>query len=281
MTLIGPSRTEPAARSLTTPDNQSLNLVDFGGDAGPPLLFLHGSFGHARVWDFVVRALPGRQRALALDLRGHGDSSHDPFGRYPFDRLVEDVHLAVVACGEPPVLLGHSMGSALAMYYAGQYSRTLAGLVLMDIDPWPPEQQILKLQNVGARPPKKYDAFDRAIARESRAAPAAAPEVNEHLARHGFRRQDGLYVQKFDQSFLATIERWDARPYLPRVAVPTLVLRAAESSVHTQGGYEDLLRLVPGAAGQLITQASHQLHLDAPAAVADAITAFIRRLPMG
>ncbi|GAB4323831.1 MAG: alpha/beta hydrolase [Dehalococcoidia bacterium] len=281
MTLTGPSRTEPAAQSLTTPDGLSLCLVDFGGAAGPPLLFLHGSFGHARVWDFVVRALPPAQRAFALDLRGHGDSSHDPSGRYPFDRLVEDVGLAVAACGEPPVLAGHSVGSAVAMYYAGQRSETLAGLVLMDIDPQPPEYQVIHLHEAGSNAPKRYDAFERAVARESRVAPVAGQEVHDHLARHGYRHHDGRYVQKFDQSFLATIERWDARPYLPRVSVPALVLRGAESSVHTDEGYQELLRLIPVARGQLIAGASHQLHLDAPTSVAEAIGTFVQQLHNG
>lgn len=278
MTAAEPARFEPVARALATSDGLSLSLVDFGGDAGPPILFLHGSFGHARVWDFVVRALPPRQRALALDLRGHGDSAHDPSGRYPFERLVEDVGLAVAACGAPPVLAGHSVGSALAMCYAGQHSRTLAGLVLMDIDPWPPEYQIDHLHEAGANPPKRYDALERAVARESRVAPAATRDVHEHLARHGYRHVDGVLIQKFDQAFLATIERWDARPHLPRVAVPALVLRGADSFVNTEEGYAELLRLIPGARGQLIPGASHQLHLDAPAAVAEAIAAFVETL---
>lgn len=275
MTLTGPSRADPATQALSTSDGLSLCLVDFGGHLGPPLLFLHGSFGHARVWDFVVRALPEGQRALALDLRGHGDSSHDPAGRYPFERLTEDVGIAVRACGGPPVLAGHSVGSAVAMYYAGQHSGTLAGLVLMDIDPQPPEYQIIHLHEAGSNPPKRYDAFERAVARESRVAPAASPEVHEHLARHGYRAVDGFFVQKFDQAFLANIERWDARPLLPHIAVPTLVLRGADSYVNTEEGYEALLRLIPGAFGRRIPGASHQLHLDASAAVAQAIASFV------
>lgn len=276
--MAAPARPEPTARVLTSADGLPLCLVDFGGDQGPPLLFLHGSFGHARVWDFVIRALPMRQRVLALDLRGHGDSAHDPSGRYPFEHLVGDVEVAVRACGGRPVLAGHSVGSAVAMYYAGRHPGMLTGAVFMDIDPIPPEYQIDHLHDTGANAPKRYDVFARAVARESRVAPAAAAAVHEHLARHAYRREDGALVQKFDQAFLATIERWDARPFLPGVAVPALALRGAESFVNTDEGYRMLLELLPDARGELIPGASHQLHLDAPEAVARAIAAFVEEV---
>ena len=40
----------------------------------PPVLFLHGASFHSRCWDEVIARIP-RRRCVALDLRGHGQSS--------------------------------------------------------------------------------------------------------------------------------------------------------------------------------------------------------------
>jgi len=264
---------------LRAPDGLDLNLADFGGGSGPPLLFVHGSFGHARAWDFVVESLEPGRRALALDLPGHGDSAHaSGVERYAFAALVGDLRVAVAAAGQPPILAGHSIGSAIAMYYAAAWSATLAAAVFMDIDPHPPDSQALHLNEVGAQAPRRYTSLEEAVARESRVARAASPGAHEHLARHGYRAIDGAFVQKFDQGFLRSVRRWDARPLLGRIRVPCLVLRGAGSTVMSESGYDDLLAGLPNVRGQLIPGATHQLHLDQPAAVAAAIEAFAATL---
>lgn len=262
--------------SLSAPDGLALNLVDFGGSVSPPLLFVHGSFGHAHVWDAVVGHLPPERRCLALDLPGHGDSAWAPAeSRYGFDALVEDLHVAVSRLDGRPVLAGHSIGSALAMLYASRYPETIAGAVFMDIDPHSPQHQIDHLSQVGETPAKVYPSFDRAIARESRIAPGAAAEVHRTLARFGYRETEEGFAQKFDQGFLRSVRSWDARGSLGKIAVPTLVLRGSESIVMTVEGYDELLRGIPAARGSVIAGASHQLHLDRPAEVAAAIESFV------
>jgi len=266
-------------RFLRTPDGLDLHLVDFGGDEGPPLLFVHGSFAHARVWDFLVAQLPPSRRALALDLPGHGDSSRaSAEERYAFARVVDDLSAVVSELQGKPVLVGHSLGSAVAMQYAASRPETLAAAIFMDIDPCPPELQAKHLNEVGAEPPKIYASLDRAVARESRIAPAASPAVHMHLARHGYRLTDAGYAQKFDQAFLRSVRTWDTRALLPNITVPALALRGGESIVMSEQGYRDLLEGLPNARGEVVFGATHQLHLDRPLAVATLIEGFVSGL---
>lgn len=265
--------------SLSAADGLALNLVDFGGSGGPPLFFVHGSFGHAHVWDAVVGRLPPERRCLALDLPGHGDSAWAPGeARYGFDALVEDIHVAVGWLGERPVLAGHSIGSAIAMLYASKYSDRIAAAVLMDIDPHSPRRHADHLNEVGEAPPKVYPSFERAIARESRIAPGAAEEVHQTLARFGYRETEGGFAQKFDQGFLRSVRVWDMRGSLGKIAVPALVLRGSESTAMSVAGYDELLRAIPSARGLVIAGAGHQLHLDRPVEVAAAVDAFVTSL---
>lgn len=97
---------------------------------GPALVLVHGWACRRADWDAVLAALPGR-RALALDLPWHGDSTS---ARQ--DWTIED-HGAVVArvvadAGlEDVVLVGHSMGGAVAVEAArllGPQARRIVGI---------------------------------------------------------------------------------------------------------------------------------------------------------
>lgn len=92
-------------------------------DDRPPLVLLHGMGGHRGEWGPLLRALegcdPGR-RVLAVDLPGHGQSPlRDPLG---LDDVAAIVHQAVGASGlATPVVVGHSLGGAIATAYAALY----------------------------------------------------------------------------------------------------------------------------------------------------------------
>lgn len=87
------------------------------GAAHPtPLLFVHGAYGGAWVWDqhFLPFFAEHGFVAHALSLRGHGESE----GRaaLPFARLrdfVSDVAQVADRLDAPPVLIGHSMGGVV------------------------------------------------------------------------------------------------------------------------------------------------------------------------
>ncbi len=137
----------------TSDDGLRLHLIRYEGSEPPPVLFVHGAFGHAHVWDFVVEALPDSMPVQALDLPGHGDSEWSgERDRYEFSRLIDDVGAVVEAVGPPVVLAGHSIGSALTMHYAASRPETLAGVVLMDIDPLSPQEHADLLNTAGAKP---------------------------------------------------------------------------------------------------------------------------------
>jgi pimeloyl-ACP methyl ester carboxylesterase len=101
-------------------------------NGAPPLLFLHGAFTAAWVWDehffdwFSARGYD----CYALSFRGHGASSgRDRLHHFGIDHFVADTRAAIAAIGANPVLVGHSMGGLVAQLCIG--SERLAGLVLI------------------------------------------------------------------------------------------------------------------------------------------------------
>jgi pimeloyl-ACP methyl ester carboxylesterase len=68
----------------------------------------------------------------ALDLRGHGRSSHTP-GAYHLDDYTRDVQQFIVHCVQaPPAIYGHSLGALIAMNLAAQHPQHIRALILGD-----------------------------------------------------------------------------------------------------------------------------------------------------
>ena len=98
--------------------------------AAPPLVLLHplGSTG-AMSWASLAESLRGAgYRVAAPDLPGHGTSRDNPFTWESARATVRAA--AELFAPEKPVLIGHSLGAATAIYAAQREPNSFAGLVL-------------------------------------------------------------------------------------------------------------------------------------------------------
>jgi pimeloyl-ACP methyl ester carboxylesterase len=128
---------EPASSEQLWIAGPSGNLfVRDSGEAaggGLPVLFVHSLAGNGGQWALQLDHLRRRRHAVALDLRGHGDSDPAEDGAYDVPSLAADVgavanHFAMRRC----VLAGHSLGAAVAIHYAAEHPERVAGLLLVD-----------------------------------------------------------------------------------------------------------------------------------------------------
>ena len=105
-----------------------------GVDPPPIALLVHGITGWSRTWWRVGPALAGRGwQALALDLRGHGNSP--PIGSMATaDSLAADIAetLDSLELDGVDVLIGHSLGAAVGMELAHSRPGLARRLVLED-----------------------------------------------------------------------------------------------------------------------------------------------------
>ncbi len=101
------------------------------GNAGQSALFLHGTGCDASDWTRVLERLPGKQRCIALDFRGHGRSTV-PTKPFTLGSLANDVlHLVDHLGIQEWMMVGHSLGGMVAMEIARRSSRVV-GLVLLE-----------------------------------------------------------------------------------------------------------------------------------------------------
>ena len=112
--------------------NRVSTAVLIGGE-GPPLVLLHGPGGSAAHWMRVMPDLLSSHRVIAPDLPGHGAS--EPFAAAPQEDAVcgwlED--LIECTCDAAPVLVGQTLGGAIAARFAAERSTRVRALVLVDM----------------------------------------------------------------------------------------------------------------------------------------------------
>jgi pimeloyl-ACP methyl ester carboxylesterase len=153
--VIHPNAVEPCSvaqilvdatpRRLSLPERGvDIALLDWGGTG--PLVLLHHANGFCKgVWGLVADALRHDCRVVAMDARGHGDSSRpaDP-DAYTWSAFAEDV--AAVAArlaaeqGAPVALgIGHSFGGTAMLSAAARHHDRFDALLLVDpVTPPPP-----------------------------------------------------------------------------------------------------------------------------------------------
>lgn len=105
--------------------------------ARPTLVLIHGLDSSKDTFSSVVADLQKDQYpAMALDLRGHGESSLGDESEFTLRQLCADIRSTVSAHGisRPFVLLGHSMGGMVVTRYAAEYPSDVAALIIEDMD---------------------------------------------------------------------------------------------------------------------------------------------------
>ena len=227
------------------------------------MVFVHGAGGGSAVWIRVLDRVGARRRALALDLPGHGRSS----GSFSnVDGARDAVGQLCAVLGIPrAILVGHSMGGAVALAAALAWPERVAGLGLvassarfqispatLDLvaapgaDAW--------LGEVGFSPATARDEVRRAVA----LAFDAAPEV---------RRRD-----------FALLGGLDYRARLGEVRAPTAVIGAAEDLLLPPKLSRELAAGISGAVLSEIARAGHFVMLERPDDFHRALDALLERV---
>ncbi|RMY92782.1 hypothetical protein D0864_05825 [Hortaea werneckii] len=101
-----------------------------------PIVFIHGLFGSKKNNRSMSRVFARdlNRSVYAIDLRNHGDSSHDP--RHDYTAMAEDVELFMQAHKlSNSCLIGHSMGAKAAMAVALRHKVEVGSLIPVDNAP--------------------------------------------------------------------------------------------------------------------------------------------------
>lgn len=268
--------TFPAERlhAIVAADGGRLHVEECG--SGRPVVVLHGHGAHLGIFAPLARRLAaGGRRVVAVDHRGFGGSSAVP-SSFGFDGLVDDLETVLVALDlRGAIVVGHSMGGAVALGLAVQRPDVVADRV-----------SALVLVNSSARGPA-----DRPVLRAK--AMALDWSVTERLGRHDRlgmvlaranfgsepRRSHVEAVRAIGfaspaahrPGFTRRLLGIDLSDRLSEVGVPVLVLAGAADRVLSPGESRRIADTVPCARLFVFEGAGHMLPVERSDQVAEQI----------
>jgi pimeloyl-ACP methyl ester carboxylesterase len=261
-------------------DNLLLHGLDYGGQGRPPLLFLHGGSAHAHWWDFVAPAFTEHFHVMALDQRGHGDSSWTREWAYGTRHYIADLHHIISEWRlGAPILVGHSMGGHNVLVYAATHGETIRAIAVIDSPATYPGFAKQALKEMAERPPRRFDSLEAAVA-AFRTVPndtVAAPEVMRQVALNSFRQDsERRWIHKMDRRTMLR-EPIDAWPLLPRIQCPALYVRPASSPMPREYG-EEIAARMPGGHLTIVPDSHHHVLLDNPKGLVSALERFFAQV---
>ncbi len=276
-----------------------LHYADWGNEAAPPLVLLHGGRDHCRSLDAVARALSPDYHVIAPDLRGHGDSDWSPDGDYSMLAFVYDLAQLVHQLGRLPVtFVAHSLGGNIAIRYAGLYPANVDKLVAIEGLGLSPAMQaerekvsaaertrqwIEGKRAAAARSPRRYPTLEAALARMQEENKFLSEDMARHLTEHGATaNEDGTWSWKFDNY----VNVWP--PFdLPQAALhdlwaaiecPTLLVYGAQSWA-SNPEKDGRAKHFQNARVVSVENAGHWVHHDQFDLFMAAVTGFLRGSP--
>jgi len=278
-------------------DGVELTADIFGPEAAPPVLLLHGGGQTRHAWAKTGEALAcAGWRAIALDLRGHGDSDWPESGEYDPEHFAADLQAVIRRLQQPPAVVGASLGGMMALT-AQRLSETqlFSAVVLVDITPQMERAGVERIVGFMLAHPTGFasleDAGDAIAAyRPNKPRPADLRGLERTLRQ----TPDGRWHWRWDARFLTTrfraseagLEALDARREqmeeqlmagARRVEAPTLLVRGALSDVVSREGVAAFLDAVGHAEFVDVEDAGHMVSGDQNDAFTSAVIEFLNR----
>ena len=280
-------RHEPRPIELRGHDGLVLRGDAFGSPDAWPVLLLHGGGQTRHSWSGTARRLAREGwHAIALDLRGHGESDWSPAGAYDLDDFVRDLVAVARSLPRRPVVVGASLGGMAALCAEGEsQAALLAAVVLVDVTPRLEPRGVIRIISFMTDRPEGFGSLEEAADavaayREHRARPSDLAGLAKNLRRG----DDGRWRWHWDPSFLSR-DRHPGNTLTPErlldaargLRVPTLLVRGKLSDVVSLEGAAEFQKAAPHAHFADVSGAGHMVAGDRNDQFTEAVIEFLRR----
>jgi pimeloyl-ACP methyl ester carboxylesterase len=242
-----------------------------------PVLLLHGLGGSAdSLATLVAPLLPLSARVVLLELPGHGRSPQPPSGPLPAREYGKVVVAAVdrlFADFGKVVLVGNSLGGALALYAAHERPDEVAGVVGLN-----PAGADLSEEALGVLPETFADERTGA-ARMAQLLFHRTPWLFWLVGRDFARSWSSPTVQRILDDARSNAQRSLGIDVLRNIRAPVLILWGAEDRLLPATSAEDFRRHIPRAEVEVIPGCGHIPQLERPAYTRKRVRDFVAKLP--
>ena len=236
-----------------------------GASPGARILFIHGPGADHRLFADQLRFFAPSQTPIALDLLGHGQSSGEALEDVPdwasfLDEFINTLGLA------PVVLVGHSLGGAIAMEYTSRHPRWVEGLVLIGTGitfPWAADVAADLLEN-----PQGF--------LESRAL-RGLREPHQPVSAEALRSSRSAQRSVSSMRDFVAAAKWDGSSRLASIQTPTLIIYGEDDPLVAQAG--QLLGALQHASFDTIPLSRHFPQIEMPDILNDSLNRFVTIVP--
>lgn len=268
----------------------SIAALSWGPEDGKRILALHGWLDNAASFIPLVNYLKNF-KVVAIDLPGHGLSSHIPAGMYfHFTDYIADIVKVLDYLGwQETALLGHSMGAGLATIMAGIAPKRVTALGLLDgigsitmpaaVLPEMMLSSIEEYKHLNTKKIKYYTTIEEAIEARLRASKMERSSI-ELLVNRGLKSTSHGFTWRTDPRLLIPpllmpIED-QLSPFLRQIKCKTCL-------IHTQTGWpvdkhtiSKRVELIQHITVHEVT-GEHHVHMDNPASVGHILKEFFNK----
>ena len=234
----------------------------------PSVILIHGAGGTHLHWPPQIRRLPNAH-VHAIDLPGHGKS--EGRGRQNIAAYCESV-LAWLDAQKihQAVFVGHSMGGAIALTMGLHHPERVLALGLVGTG------ARLRVDPVLIENASRPETFPSVIAAMTER--AFGPKTPERLKKLGAKRMAETRPVVLHSDFLAC-NTFDIMDSLNQIQTPCLVLCGENDQLTPPRRAQYLSDQLPHAELQIFPRAGHMLQIEEPAAVAQALSDFLEKIP--
>jgi non-heme chloroperoxidase len=263
----------------------------FGKPDNKPVILLHGGGQTRHSWGDSAKVIAENgYYALALDARGHGDSSWSETGSYQIEDLGNDLRAVIEQIGNKPAIVGASMGGLTALIAEGETADTISSaVVLVDIAPKTEQKGIERIFAFMSSNKYGFTSVEEAAESVSAYLPnRTKPKDHSRLEKNLRLRADGRYYWHWD---IKMLELWksitpdqqirnEARMYqaAKNLTVPTMIVRGGISDVVSEKVMAEFLDEVPHVRSVNVSDAGHMVAGDSNHAFTNAVLEFLKEV---
>lgn len=243
---------------------------------GKPLIILHGLFGFSDNWQTHAKKLSEYYHVMLVDLRNHGHSDWADENSYQL--MAADVY---ELCRDLQlnnfILMGHSMGGKVAMYFAQEHENILDKLIVVDIGikSYPMHHEHI-LAGIHAVDLPNITARSQA---EQQMSPHIDSEgVKQFLLKNLYWKEKGKLAWRMNVEVLEReMPKILAGVPEKEVSVPTLFIRGELSNYILDDDIAEIENVFIDAEVVTIKNAGHWVHAEAPTEFLDTLLSFCLR----
>jgi pimeloyl-ACP methyl ester carboxylesterase len=278
-------------QKFQTSPNFFIAADTFGNPDDKPVIFLHGGGQTRHSWgDSAQMVADAGYFAVALDARGHGDSSWSEEGNYRIEDLGNDLKEVIAQLGKRPALVGASMGGLTSLIAEGESETSIASaIILVDIAPKAEQKGIERIFAFMSSNKHGFASIDEAAVAVSAYLPnRTKPKDHSRLEKNLRLRDDGRYYWHWDMKML---DLWksitpdqqilnETRMYkaAKNLKVPTLIVRGGMSDVVSEKVMAEFLDEVPHVRSVNVSDAGHMVAGDSNHAFTNAVLDFLKEV---